>query len=351
MIRGKETGVKKFRKAREIKCGVVGYGGAFNISRQHLTEMRQAGMMPTAVADPDTARLKVAEEEFPGIETYTSLAAMLKKSDVDLLAVNTPHNTHTRLALQCLRAGRHVVCEKPLAITTTECDAMIREAKKQRVVLSTYHNRHWDGWILQATKLIRKGVIGEVFRIEAHGGGYGKPGASWRSSKSISGGILYDWGVHMLEYALQLMDGKMTEVSGYIKTGTWSKVAKWKQDANEDEGHAVVRFDNGKRLSLTMSSLDMNPKRGMLEITGTKGTYIMDPREYEIITQKGGETVVRKGKNPPSQSRQFYQNIADHLVKATPLVITAEWARRPIHILDLANRSARAGKALKTKYS
>jgi predicted dehydrogenase len=155
----------------------------------------------------------------------------------------------------------------------------------------------------------------------------------------------------MLEYALQLMDGKMIEVGGYIQTGTWCKVSKWKKDANEDEGHALVRFDNGKRLSLTMTSLDMNPKRGMLEITGTKGTYIMDPREYEIITKKGGETVVRKGKNPPSESWQFYQNIADHLVKGKPLVITPEWARRPIHILDLANRSARLGKALKTKYS
>lgn len=343
--------MKRFKSASDIKCGVVGYGAAFSISRKHLMEMQRAGMVPTAVADPDKARLKVAETEFPGIATFTSVAEMLKKADLDLVAINTPHNTHTTLALQCLRAGCNVVSEKPLAITTAECDRMIKTANQKGVVLSTYHNRHWDGWIMQAVKTINKGVIGDVYRVEAHMGGYRIPGKSWRDSKSISGGILYDWGVHLLEYSLQLLDGKMVEVSGYAKTGTWAGASAWKKDANEDEGQAVVRFDNGKWLTLTMSALDMNPKRGMLEITGTRGTYIMDGRGYEIITMKGEETVVRKGKNPPDQSYQFYQNICDHLVKKTPLVITAEWARRPIHILDLADRSAKQGRAIKTKYA
>jgi scyllo-inositol 2-dehydrogenase (NADP+) len=344
--------MKKFKKAGEIKCGVIGYGAAFNISRQHLTEMKRAGMVPTAVTDPDKARLKVAEQEFPGIQTYTSAAQMLRKADLNMVVVCTPHNTHTKLALSALRAGCSVVCEKPLAITTAECDAMIREAKKRSLVLSTYHNRHWDGWIMHAVKEIKKGAIGEVYRIEAHMGGYSKPGPSWRASKSISGGIMYDWGVHLLEYSLQIMDGKMTEVSGYMTTGNWCKVSPWKKDANEDEGYAVVRFDNGKRLTLTSTSLDMNQKRGMLEITGTKGTYIMDGSGYEVITLNAkGEKVVRTGINPQSESYRFYQNVSDHMVKGTPLVITPEWARRPIHILDLADRSARQGRALKTKYS
>ena len=147
--------MKRYAKPGDIKVGVIGYGGAFNMGRAHLNEMKQAGMVPTAVAEIDEKRLAVATQDFPGIETYTSVSAMLRKSKVDLLAIITPHNTHAKLALQCLNAGRHVVCEKPLAITTAECDAMIAAAKKKGVVLSTYHNRHWDGLILGAMEHIR----------------------------------------------------------------------------------------------------------------------------------------------------------------------------------------------------
>ncbi len=131
-------------KGRVLKAGVVGYGGAFNMGRAHLNEMKQAGMVPTAVAEIDPKRRDVARQDFPGIETYDSAAAMLRKSSVDVISLITPHNTHARLALQCLRAGRHVVCEKPMAITTGECDAMIAAARKAKVMLSAYHNRHWD---------------------------------------------------------------------------------------------------------------------------------------------------------------------------------------------------------------
>ena len=185
--------MSKFKRAADIKVGVVGYGGAFNMGKSHLNEMKRAGMTPVAVADPDTERLKVAEQDFPRIETYTSQTQMLRKSDVNLITIITPHNTHAKLALHALRAGRHVVCEKPLAITTAECDAMIAAAKKSGVVLSTYHNRHWDGCILQAVEqIVGKGAIGEVYRIEAHAGGFRRPRDWWRSSKTISGGILYD---------------------------------------------------------------------------------------------------------------------------------------------------------------
>jgi predicted dehydrogenase len=115
----------------------------------------------------------------------------------------------------------------------------------------------------------------------------------------------------------------------------------------------VARFDNGKWISLNISSIDSNPKnsdRGWLEVTGTKGTYIFDHAEYKIITpmKKGVKTF--KGKNPDSEGWRLYQNLADHLVKGEKLVISGEWARRPIHILDLAVKSAAAGKSLKAKY-
>jgi len=339
-----------FKKASDIKVGVIGYGGAFNMGRHHLNEMKQAGMVPTAVAEIDKDRLKVATQDFPGIETYTSVAEMLKKSRVNLLAIITPHNTHADLAIQCLKAGRHVVCEKPFAITTAECDAMIAEARKHKLVLSTYHNRHWDGCIMEAVDIIGKGAIGEVVRIECHMASWGKPGDWWRTSKSISGGVLYDWGVHLLEYALQVARSEVSEVMGFAHYGFWADQTKWKKDTNEDEGFAVIRFKSGAMATLCISNIASKGYESWLDFSGTKGSYIMRWNDYDLITHDGDKTVRTTGRNRQGESSKLYQNIADHLSKGTKLVITPEWARRPIHILDLANQSAKLGRAMKAKY-
>ncbi len=343
--------MKKYKNASDIRVGVIGYGGAYNMGRGHLKEMEQAGMTPVAVCEVDPERLKVAETDFPGIQTYSTVAEMLRKSDVNLVTIITPHNTHAKLALQCLKAGRHVVCEKPLAITTAECDAMIAAAKKSGVVLSTYHNRHWDGWILRAVEQIKeKKVIGDVYRVDTRMGARALPGDWWRTSRTISGGILYDWGVHLLEYGLQLIDSEITEVSGFSKTGYWAPKTKWKKDTNEDEAEAVVRFRNGSWLTLNITSLDSNAKPGFLEITGTEGSYVIEWSGYTIHKRDGQNYSMEQGAHYPNAWEKFYGNIADHLTKGAKLVITPEWSRRPIHILDLAAESAKKGRTLAAKY-
>ncbi len=341
----------RFKKAQDIKVGTVGYGGRWNMGGQHLGQMQAAGMTPVAVAELDESRLEQAAAEWDGIETYNSVETMLAESDVDLVALITPHNTHAPIALQCLGAGCNVITEKPFAVTTGECDQMIALAKENDLLLSTYHNRHWDGCVVKALDVIGSGAIGEVYRVEAHNGGYRQPGETWRSSKTISGGILYDWGVHFLEYSLQIIDAEIVEVSGFAHNGYWGDKVHWGSDMNEDEARAVVRFEGGKWLELTLSSLDSNPKPGWLEITGTEGSYIFDGPTWELITRDDeGNTVITKGQNPPNEHVRFYENIVDHLVNDAPLVITPEWARRPIHILDLADRSAKAGRTLEATY-
>lgn len=341
----------KIKNAGEIRVGVVGYGGAYNMGKVHLEEMRAAGMTPAAVAEVDPVRLAAATKDFPGIATYPSVDRLLKSPDIDLVTIITPHSTHAKLALQCLRAGKHVVCEKPLALTTAECDAMISTARKGGLLLSAYHNRHWDGWILRALDLIKKKkAIGEIYKIDARMGRRGLPGDWWRSSRSISGGILYDWGVHLLEYGLQLADSEISEVSGYAHEGYWAPRIKWKKDTNEDEALAVVRFKNRVWMTLTITSLDSHTRRGFFEVTGTEGSYVIEHNHYTIYRRDGRKVAVEEGDHLPFEHHRFYANIAAHLTRGAKLVITAEWARRPIHILDLARQSAKAGRALPSKY-
>jgi scyllo-inositol 2-dehydrogenase (NADP+) len=340
----------KFKAIGDIEVGVVGYGASFNMGKAHLSEMKKAGMTIVGVADPDTARLEVAKSDFPEIQTFPTLKEMLKKTNIHLVTLITPHSTHTQLALEAIKAGRHVISEKPLAITTGQCDTMIAAAQKKGVVLSTYHNRHWDGSIMETLRQIRAGVIGDVVRVEAHMGSYELPRDWWRSNKTIAGGILYDWGVHLLEYSLQIIQSDIVEVTGFSKSGYWAPKVRWHKDTIEDEGFAVIRFANGQWLTLMITSIDSNPKRGMLEVTGTEGTYIMNYSDWETIVPQDGRVVVTKGKNPPSEGWRFYQNIADHLVRGEKLVITPQWARRPIHILNLACLSAEKGQTVKAKY-
>lgn len=321
------------------------------MGRHHLNEMKRAGMTPVAVAEKDESRLSVAEADFPGIKTYTTVEAMLAGSEVNLVTLITPHNTHAELGLACLRAGKHVVCEKPLAITTDECDAMIAEAKRQNTVLSTYHNRHWDGCILKALEVVKSGVLGEVYRIEASMGGYGQPQDWWRTSKSISGGILYDWGVHLLEYSFQILGAPIAEVSGYNHRGFWNDLTAWKEDTNEDVASATVRLTDGAWIELSISALEAHPSPYWLTISGTKGTHRFHHGEYETTVFENQLRHVTSGKSPESEGWKLYQNIADHLVDGEALIITPEWARRPIHVLDLAFQSAILGKAIPVTYT
>lgn len=339
--------MKFYKSPQEITVGVIGYGGAFNMGKVHLDEMKKAGMIPVAVTELDPMRREAAQIDFPGIQTYESVDDMLASSPVELVTIITPHNTHAPLALKCLEAGRHVVFEKPLAITTEECDAIIALARDKGLMASTYHNRHWDGFVLRAVEQIKvQKVIGEIFKIDARMGQRSLPLDWWRSSRTVSGGILYDWGVHLLEYALQLIDSEVKEVSGFSHHGFWAEQNFWKADTIEDEAFAVIRFVNGAWMNLSISHLDTNPKPGFLEIHGTKGNYVIDGESYYLHRFEDGIQTTERGTHGPSEWFRFYENIAHFLTGQDALVITAEWARRPIHILDLAVKSAQQMRTL-----
>ncbi|NDV61419.1 Gfo/Idh/MocA family oxidoreductase [Puniceicoccales bacterium CK1056] len=337
--------MKGFQKECNIRCAVIGYGGAFNMGKVHLDQMQAAGMKPVAVVEIDASRLEVAKSDFPGIQIFTTIGSMLKEAKPDLVTIITPHNTHAELSMKCLESGASVVCEKPMAITLEECDRMIAVAESKDLLLSVYHNRHWDGCILEAVDRIRnKDEIGEVFRVEAHMGGFSQPGDWWRSSRSISGGIHYDWGVHLIEYALQVINSKVVEVSAFSKEGVWQ--TKWGKDTNQDELTAIVRFANGSLLNLRITHLDSEPPKGEVVFTGTAGKYFMTQNEFELVQVRGDEKTIKRGKNRPAETEKYYLNIAAALSGKAELVITPDWSRRTMEILALATRSAAEGRAL-----
>lgn len=326
-------------RKKTVRCGIVGYGGAFDMGKHHGTDINAAGgLQTTAVCDLDARRLKAARADFPGIETFTSLGDMLDA--VDLAVIVTPHNTHAPLALKCLNAGKHVVLEKPFCITLKQANAMIDAAEKRSLTLTCYHNRRHDGDFLAIMDIIRQGLIGEVFHVEAFMGGYRKPGKWWRSQKEISGGAFYDWGAHIVDWLLHICPYGVQSVSGY-----YHKLV-WKGATNEDQVEAKVRFGNGASAGVQISSIAAAGKPRW-RILGTKGAITDGPDgHFKVVTQVKGRSAEITWPFQPSGWNKYYTNLADHLVRGKPLEVTPESARRVIMVLDLAGQSARKGREL-----
>ena len=348
----------------EIRCAVVGYGAAFNQGRSHARQISETpGLRLTAVCDMDPARAAAAQADFPGIQGYTDVQTMISAGVADLAAVVVPHRFHAPVALTCLRAGLHVVVEKPMALTIAECTAMIEAAREGRRMLTVYHNRRADGDFLTLYDLVvRRGLIGEVFHIEYYSGGYHRPGGAWRADKAVSGGAFYDWGAHIVDWVLGLIrDGAgdggravpMEAITGFFHKRLWHDVT------NEDQVQGIIRFAGGRTADVQQSTISLGPKPRW-RILGTGGA-ILD--RGDRVRARGGERgacvvavpvaghaaqfQVPYGDRDPSS---FYARVHAHLAGGASVPVTPESARRVIAVLELAERSSAAGQAERVPY-
>jgi len=330
-----------------VKCAVVGYGGAFAMGKFHADSIiRTPGLELVAVCDIDPSRLVEAKKDFAGVRTYPSLTRMLAREDFDLAVIVTPHNTHARLALQCLKAGKHVIVEKPMCLRSQEATAMIEAAREKKVMLSVYHNRRWDGDYLALRQIVGKGLVGEVFHMEAYAGGYRHPGKQWRSDKRVSGGALWDWGAHFVDWILGLVQEKVSDVAGYFHKRKWHDVS------NEDQAEAIIRFASGAVANLQMSSL-ARAEKPRWRILGTEGAIVFPgaaPETLRVYTTLNGLTAETEVKQMQSDWSAYYRNIASHLRKGEPLAVTPESARRVISVMEAAERSARSGRPVRPAF-
>ena len=333
---------KKTAAPRAVRAAAIGYGGAFNMGPTHLRSMlKNPGFTAAAVCDPDAKRLQQAEIDFPGIAAFKSLDQMLAANCADLAIIITPHNTHAAIALKCLAAGMDVVCEKPLAITEAEVQAMLKAAKAKKRMLTTFHNRRWDGDFMTLRRLVREGWIGPVFRVEAGFSGYhGQNPNWWRSDAKISGGNIYDWGAHFTDWILSIVDDKIDHVTGMErKNPAWAK-----QYTNADHSECAIRFAKGCVSTLTMSNLSMEGKprwrvlgeEGSITDAGQNNAFLVK----SLVRGRVCQTVVPF---EASDHDAFYTNIARHLQRGEPLVITPESAARVIGVLHASVRSAAQG--------
>ena len=172
--------------SKDIKVGLLAYGA---IGDEHSRAVQAtAGLALYAVCDTNPERLTAALQISPDAKTFTDADAMLAEGEIDLVVISTPPNSHYKWAKQALSLGLHVMLEKPMALTTQECDELMELAKKNGALLVVYQNRRYDADYLTIKHLIETDQIGDLFHYESFVGGYSKPCSYWHSDAEVSGG-------------------------------------------------------------------------------------------------------------------------------------------------------------------
>src|SRR5947207_2120886 len=162
---------------RIANVAIIGYGA---IGFEHGTAINNVpGLAYTLVCDRNEERLSLATNAFPGIRTCTDHNDVAEDPDIDIVIVSTPPDTHATISMQMLRAGKHVVSEKPFCLTTAEADELIQLAYDHQRALTVYQCRRWDPDYLAIQKVLERKTIGEVFHIETFIGSYKHPCDYW----------------------------------------------------------------------------------------------------------------------------------------------------------------------------
>ena len=344
-----------------LGIGILGY--APSVGQLHgLGAEKTAGLDLKAVCDLNPQRRAQAQIDFAELNVYDNAEALGSDPEVDLVIVATPPNTHADLSVQMMATGKHVVCEKPLALSRKETDAMSQMADNGKLHLGCHQNRRWDVDYLAIKDALGKDLIGELFYMETFIGGFSHPCGYWHSHAPISGGTTYDWGAHYLDWVVSLIPEPVTSVSASRHKRVWHDVT------NADQERIVIRFTSGKEAEFMHSDIAAvrKPKWYLL---GTKGaiigkwrdvdSYSTDPLHYyrkdsipptemtpELLLYRRhstGQIVRQNMAQPERQHYQFHCNLADHILLGEPVAAPLADSVRVVAILEAAVKSAAAG--------
>jgi len=348
------------RDGAPTRVGLLGYGA---IGHEHNAAiMLTAGLVLTAVADPNPQRLEAARSLAPEVRGHTTGEELLADDDVDLVIVSTPPNTHASWALRALEAGKSLVVEKPFCFTVAQADRQIEAAAERGLALTVYQNRRWDPDYLALKQVVRRGQLGEVFHYESFIGGFQHPCNYWHSDETVSGGAIYDWGSHYLDWALDLFGQEVEWVSATTHKRVWHDVT------NADHSRVLVHFADGAEAEFTHSDLAAATKPKFY-VLGTKGGLIGDWREEKVVARSSigtlledrlavsdspadlrvftpdgdGRTHETRLSLAPAPPQPFHRQLADFLLSGEPMDVTPESSKRNIAVMEAATLSAGQG--------
>ena len=201
----------------KINVVVVGYGGMGGYHADRIREMEKFNLL--GIYDIKEERCKLAEEK--GIHAYSSFEEVLADERVELITCATYNDCHKDIVIRALEAGKNVISEKPVTLCSADLEEMIAAAERTGKLFTVHQNRRWDNDYRTIKNIYDKGELGKVHAIDSKVyGSRGIPG-DWRQEKKHGGGMVLDWGVHLLDQILMLNENnKMISVYATVTNVT-----------------------------------------------------------------------------------------------------------------------------------
>lgn len=346
--------------SRILRVGVVGLG----MGRFHILGFRDhPGVKVVAIADPNADRLKEVGDQHGIQARYESAETMFAKEKLDIVSIATPNKFHMPLTIAALKAGCHVLCEKPMAMNAAEARKMIAAAKKARRRLMIDFSYRFTEQSMALKRQVETGILGDIYygRTVWHRR-RGIPGfGGWFGTKALSGGgPLIDLGVHRLDLALWLMGyPKPTWVLGsaFNHLGAAQAAKQGKTFDVEDLAAGLIKFENGATLEVEASWDGNIAERDLMEtrLWGTKAGLVQrnvdEAGKFEaiIFLEREGVQFDMHVHPPVPNSPNAMCHFADSILNRKPHMATGEEGAIVMTILDAIYASAKSGKPVRIK--
>jgi scyllo-inositol 2-dehydrogenase (NADP+) len=337
-----------------IRTGLVGYGAAGATFHAPLIAA-EPRLQLTRIA---SSRREAIARAFSEMAIDASPDALIENPAIDLVVIATPNETHYPLALAALRAGKHVVIDKPFAVTVAEAQTLVAQSEQRGLKLSVFHNRRWDGDFLTVADLLQRGVLGSINYVESHFDRFRpaiKPG--WREQAKPGSGVFVDLGAHLIDQALQLF--------GLPEAITADIAIQRAQAQVDDYFHVLLRYGS-RRVVLHASTLAAAPGP-RFTVHGLLGSLV-------ITGLDGQEAALKAGKKPSgndwgnsayvstatitrAEAREtikvatgdypcFYRCMAAAIAGEGDVPVAPRQALDVMRIIELAQRSAKEGRTV-----
>ncbi len=337
-----------------MRVGIVGLGrSGWNIHARTLGRLG-AQYKVVAVADPIEERRAEATAA-NGCRAYGDAAALVGDEEVELLVVATPSHLHTRYTVEGLDAGKHVVCEKPFALSVADADRMIGAAERAGRVLAPFQNRRYEESFQKVKQIVASGRLGRIVHVRIAMHAFGRRW-DWQTLRRYGGGQLYNNGPHLLDQALELFGPAEPEVFADLQNALSSGDA-------EDHVKVVLRGKGAPTVEIELASACAYPQDKWL-VMGTAGSLRGSAKRLEwkwVDWSRMPERPVDERSTPDrnynreelpwqqescdcaddmgSAQEHFYRDLYETLRAGKPLVVTPASARRQVAVMESCRRS------------
>lgn len=331
-----------------LRMGIIGMGkmGAFHAG--WMTPENQLQL--TAICERNPERHALLKEQY-NVPVYASLETFLQDDSIDFAVIVTPHDSHEDLTVKTLNAGKHVIVEKPMAMTYASARRMVEAAERNNRHLFVHQSSRWDRDFLLLQAVMQSGKLGDILCIQSKvtlcdegWPSWGIQGMAnpWRIKADYGGGMLFDWGPHLVDEMLLLMGRDPIGVYGILQQGVWSAEV-------DDYFLCVMRFENNTICQIECSNNARLPAPRWFVI-GTKGTFVVHGRnepvwtEAELLYEQHGEKTRERleliGARESGIEGGFYRDLVPFLEGRVERFVSMYEASKVIRVLEAIKQSS-----------